>query len=551
MKIMLKRIIVLIVIIAICGQTFAAVVSDNDGSAFITKAEFDSLKNNFQSQLDSYNTSIDTKIDNAIASYISGITVSKTKLMSPNINEIKYPIEIIHHKKNIEEADDEVTTDFPQETPLWSPSWKMMTINVRGNYRIYDRFQYPQIDNIGTFVAGYKLNNDWYKLTGSVSGFKKTCNYFYLLDGHPYNSTILTYIIVSDCNNSSFGLQANANAWMDRSSYIVGSYNDLFKYYSLETNLKLTNFSAENSKANNKTRVSSSDNWKKWKNSTSYLWHGPNHGCAYTENGNTVECGHPSYNTTFSKIYNNNNGNCLAPVSYFDSANNRYELYYTNKQKNRKFYQYDATGVQNATWAFNVRANTTTYSDRGVSGILTRGFNLESELENTTGTTSRNWYNKSLIKQSRIIYDFTTKNKTVENHKIGEGVPLLIFDKGTIGGDNYEKVKIKFNLATDYPLNKKYIVFSKQPIILDDYSADVDSDTHYEIIKESNGTTWETTKRKVELVTGENTIVLNDFSDNDALYYKILWNTTNVKGGTNYDDELITVDNPTLEITYS
>lgn len=59
----------------LCIESFAAVVSDNDGSAFITKSEFDSLKNNFQAQLDSYNTSIDSKIDNAIASYLSGITM--------------------------------------------------------------------------------------------------------------------------------------------------------------------------------------------------------------------------------------------------------------------------------------------------------------------------------------------------------------------------------------------------------------------------------------------------------------------------------------------
>ena len=63
-------------------NSFAAVVSDNDGSAFITKAEFDSLKNNFQSQLDSYNTSIDNKIDNAIASYLAGVNISKTEVKS-------------------------------------------------------------------------------------------------------------------------------------------------------------------------------------------------------------------------------------------------------------------------------------------------------------------------------------------------------------------------------------------------------------------------------------------------------------------------------------
>ena len=74
----IKRIICIVFALLLCIENFAAVVSDNDGSAFITKAEFDSLKNNFQSQLDSYNTSIDNKIDNAIASYLAGISVSKT-----------------------------------------------------------------------------------------------------------------------------------------------------------------------------------------------------------------------------------------------------------------------------------------------------------------------------------------------------------------------------------------------------------------------------------------------------------------------------------------
>ena len=72
-----SKMIVLIVMVIYVGVCFAAVVSDNDGSAFITKAEFDSLKNNFQSQLDSYNNGIDSKIDNAIASYLSGIKMER------------------------------------------------------------------------------------------------------------------------------------------------------------------------------------------------------------------------------------------------------------------------------------------------------------------------------------------------------------------------------------------------------------------------------------------------------------------------------------------
>ena len=58
-------------------ESFGAVVSDNDGSAFITRAEFYSLKNDFQSQLDAYNATIDSKIDNAIAGYLAGLKTEK------------------------------------------------------------------------------------------------------------------------------------------------------------------------------------------------------------------------------------------------------------------------------------------------------------------------------------------------------------------------------------------------------------------------------------------------------------------------------------------
>lgn len=76
-----KIIVSLLVLISMSVSSFAATVSDNDGSAFITKAEFDSLKNDFQSQIDQYNTSIDSKIDAAIASYLAGIIVSKKSMV--------------------------------------------------------------------------------------------------------------------------------------------------------------------------------------------------------------------------------------------------------------------------------------------------------------------------------------------------------------------------------------------------------------------------------------------------------------------------------------
>ena len=76
----MKRMVALSLVLLLSIESFAAVVSDNDGSAFITKAEFDSLKNNFQSQIDQFNSSIDSKIDGAIASYLAGVNINKAEI---------------------------------------------------------------------------------------------------------------------------------------------------------------------------------------------------------------------------------------------------------------------------------------------------------------------------------------------------------------------------------------------------------------------------------------------------------------------------------------
>ncbi|MBO6134346.1 MAG: hypothetical protein J6O09_01010 [Lachnospiraceae bacterium] len=89
----IKRKIALFIVLLLSIESFAAVVGDNDGAAFITKAEFDSLKNNFQSQLDRYNSSVDSKIDGAIASYLSGIKVHKEQnlnVLVKNYNAITW-----------------------------------------------------------------------------------------------------------------------------------------------------------------------------------------------------------------------------------------------------------------------------------------------------------------------------------------------------------------------------------------------------------------------------------------------------------------------------
>lgn len=95
--------LILLITIAFCTNSFSATVSDNDGSSFITKSEFDSLKNNFLSELNGYQSNIDSKIDNAIASYLSGIkteAVSELPMLYNVTSTTQYKPKMVKNKTN-------------------------------------------------------------------------------------------------------------------------------------------------------------------------------------------------------------------------------------------------------------------------------------------------------------------------------------------------------------------------------------------------------------------------------------------------------------------
>ena len=73
---LVKKLLALFLVVLISIDNFAAIVSDNDGSAFVTKAEFETMKSDFAEQIENYNESIDAKIDGAIASYLAGINLA-------------------------------------------------------------------------------------------------------------------------------------------------------------------------------------------------------------------------------------------------------------------------------------------------------------------------------------------------------------------------------------------------------------------------------------------------------------------------------------------
>ena len=68
-------------------STYAA-VGANDGSAFVTKAEFDALVNTFNEQMDTYANSINSKIDGSIANYLNGLSNEVTENQDSYLNKI-------------------------------------------------------------------------------------------------------------------------------------------------------------------------------------------------------------------------------------------------------------------------------------------------------------------------------------------------------------------------------------------------------------------------------------------------------------------------------
>ncbi len=185
---LIKRMVALILVLLLSIENFAAVVGDNDGAAFITKAEFDSLKNNFQSQIDQYNTSIDSKVDGAIASYLAGINVSKTyiledltiKAINNNENNLKFVSwrepaaarDTVDVYANFTMGEVNGTgshhTNSPSGTNQWV-GWYIIT-NARAWGADYTYVQYPnQIMGTGGtakpeyFSAYYFINFPWGK----------------------------------------------------------------------------------------------------------------------------------------------------------------------------------------------------------------------------------------------------------------------------------------------------------------------------------------------------------------------------------------------------
>ena len=195
-----KRVLALFLVVLMSIESFAAVVSDNDGSAFITKAEFDSLKNNFQSQIDQYNTSIDSKIDGAIAGYLAGITLeTRTNLQSIISKDYNY-IEMFNEDNPLPIENGEINGNFTVYINALAISTSASNVGcgvVRTNYKtrtpVYknrswakrqdDKFYNLCVYN-GNLNVTYEIVGNW-STGGRFLGYDESIMASNMLQGNP------------------------------------------------------------------------------------------------------------------------------------------------------------------------------------------------------------------------------------------------------------------------------------------------------------------------------------------------------------------------------
>ena len=546
---LLKRLVALFLVVLMSINTFAAVVSDSDGPSFITKAEFENLKVEFDKQIDSYNKSIDDKIDGAIAGYLAGIKISNYYTLKQAKSELEYPITFRMKNKDLDWSKWTVNG----ATPYWAPNYKTYIWGVRAtaNFLVNKEFTSSKVTNRfydGVWVTEkgkYLINGMLKDVSGIVT--VKTC--FYNLPTMQYaDEQYVTFGFVLD-QSSTYARQGRGTGWNTR-DLVRASGNALVDFYSGSTSyssLLVDAIWSWNSSAALSIQSSSTSN-------ENYLnqYKSPSNG--YTEGNNSGVLTYTSSLTyTPSKINFIMNA---YDTNRTDSAGKRIELpvaynthiYLTNKNNFKKDLQ-NGTAINTTYWnGYKVNSGSvgctedewnakTTYRTTWRFGnMISPGWTLEPQFSGY----SRNTYERSLMEPHLMYYLVKTPYTDTEKEQIMTNGILL-----TEADQEIKSLEIKLNLSSETTTVRKYLVLSKQPIEQTNYGdvageAALDADKYCKIYTDKDLRTTPT--YTFQLTEGENKIYIGDLYKGDLVYYKILWDTSNNSYATiTSDPELLAV----------
>ena len=533
----LKQKLAWVLIVLMSINSFGAAVSDNDGSAFITKAEFDSLKNDFVQQLNEFNSNIDSKLNNAISEYLSGVKVGSTTTEVSNVSGLSWPIKVIDKLKVIEEMN--VDNDKAEREPLWNLSLDIWGAQMRGGYWLYDntaldhysreatytlsldRLKPPHYDKIEYYLNGTRSGENFIVsnlcvkpiLEESTGIIHENMPYFGWNEVESKNQIGVFSVFLMDANSMSNPC-TYASGVFTRST-VRQNYSALWSTnnWNFNTAPKLfrDHFADRGTQKSPKTTADKYDYYV-----GTYI-----HPYYFSEDdGQALWSGRYTYtNQNLDRIYNyadTTNNSHFAPVTY----NNI--LYFTNKKWNR----FGVKPISTISWLYR----NPSHSDRGVLWLTTPGENLENEYENRAA--GRAWYNKALISTNRLYVSYVLPTGTTRQHRMAYGIPVFYVSKDA----KDVKLTINFTSSTGKSSNKKYLIASKNAISTQRYSDNVETNTNYISLKKGT-----VRARKLELSEGTNEIDIGELNQGDTLFIKLLWNDTN--------DEMITLNRPQIKWT--
>lgn len=528
MKKIIKIVSILIILFTISFVvSYAAIMSDNDGSAFVSKSEFEALKNNFDSQVEQYNLSISNKIDGAIAAYLAGLKLSTEQVIENSKSILTYPLDIYNQEWTYTHDSWDSQTGT---TKWWSPSisWNAHYYSCGGTY--------------GSTGTNSRQVADYYKLIfDRFTNNKNRINNFYNVES--YETVNNTCIIDGTLKNYNILNDYNCLIWVRESwnSWTAGKYGIGVRMDQSQGEQKL----GVSSVTLTKQRSDGDDLYKtdEVPNIAFFAYYDANsHTWTYTANtyfntwstsgGASIYFYEPGKITpdrlkSWSKralitdwdksaslqlLYNTSNSTCLIPVAY----NN--VVYYTNNKKFKQDIKQDSSSTKEAHAYHNNALVDTTIKNPRLISFIDAGWCLEADGHSLN--SSHRWYEHSLINPSRVKYKVQTPIEgSMVEQSILEGILISEVPKVDL-----DCMKIKLNIQRYNDTNKRYIVVSKKPIIQYDPTSLVEDDL-ISIYKDKNCKDG-TGVKLFELSDGNNEIYFKDVEEKDDIYIKVLWNVS-------------------------
>lgn len=523
--------------LALTLTTYSAVVSDNDGSAFITKAEFDSLKNNFQSQIDGFNSNIDGKIDSAIAAYLTGIKISASNRRTSNTSFFTYPLKL-YGKRIIKTTDLDgnnitqvVGVTPPTNThyePLFSPDYVAFGHMIHGKYgensfgyyyhkptRYINKFYDGTVSGSNVKVKGTYLPGSWtwtgFEVPDSFGavGYVENKAWTDTNDGPMYWSMSLCY----KPSGSSITCSSTEPYEGDLSGKMYSQFNVLKS--TTDTNPHPI------SGAIGYRPYSFADYGKKVRQTDSAGVGGGSRAFyyGYCRGGTT-----PLSKTWSTNGYAYDTIDTLDELDIFSvsgvAGTNNTTDYQVPVALGSKIY------ITNFTDKINVHNTPTGRKDMQsrtklnnydlFQGFVDAGFDLESEMQ--TGSTHA-WSNRSLLQSARLVYDVKFDNGYVlNNNNMTHMIPVLSLQDVE---NDIEDGSFVANIELDILAGAGTVKIAFAKASRNIQSVPADTDANFLTIIKANGVAQ--SKVTATCANGSNKFYIKGVEKDSIIYYKLFW----------------------------